>query len=220
MFHEFGHALHGLSSNVTYPSVAGTAVVRDYVEFPSQILEHWLSTPEVLNRFALHHQTGEPIPAALVAKIEKAETFNQGFNTVEFLASALIDMKLHLAGGATIDPDAFERETLTALGLPKQIVMRHRTPHFGHVFAGDGYSAGYYSYLWSDTLTADAWEAFTEAGGAYDKTVAKRLNDHVFSVGNTVDPADGYRAFRGKDPGIAALMRKRGFPVPPAPPAN
>ena len=220
MFHEFGHALHGLASNVTYPSVAGTAVVRDYVEFPSQLLEHWLSTPEVLNRFALHHQTGEPIPAALVAKIEKAETFNQGFNTVEFLASALIDMKLHLAGGATIDPDAFERETLTALGLPKQIVMRHRTPQFGHVFSGDGYSAGYYSYLWSDTLTADAWEALTEAGGAYDKTVAKRLNDHVFSVGNTVDPADGYRAFRGKDPGIAALMRKRGFPVPPAPPAN
>jgi peptidyl-dipeptidase Dcp len=214
MFHEFGHALHGLSSNVTYPSLAGTAVVRDYVEFPSQLLEHWLPTPEVLNRFALHYKTGEPIPAALVAKIEKADTFNQGFSTVEFLASALIDMKLHLAGGATIDPDAFERETLTALGLPKEIVMRHRTPHFGHVFAGDGYSAGYYSYLWSDTLTADAWEAFTEAGGAYDKAVAKRLVDHVFSVGNTVDPADGYRAFRGKDPGIAALMRKRGFPVP------
>ncbi|MCM2270684.1 MAG: M3 family metallopeptidase [Thermoanaerobaculia bacterium] len=216
MFHEFGHALHGLSSNVAYPSLAGTAVVRDYVEFPSQILEHWLSTPEVLNRFALHYQTGEPIPTALVAKIEKAETFNQGFSTVEFLASALIDMKLHLAGGATIDSDAFERETLTALGLPREIVMRHRTPHFGHVFSGDGYSAGYYSYLWSDTLTADAWEAFTEAGGAYDKAVAKRLTDHVFSVGNTVDPADGYRAFRGKDPGIAALMRKRGFPVPAA----
>jgi len=214
MFHEFGHALHGLASNVTYPSLAGTAVVRDYVEFPSQLLEHWLSTPEVLNRFALHHQTGEPIPAALVAKIEKADTFNQGFSTVEYLASALIDMKLHLAGGATIDPDAFEREELAKLGMPKEIVMRHRTPQFGHVFAGDGYSAGYYSYLWSDTLTADAWEAFTEGGGAYDKAVAKRLVDHVFAVGNTVDPADGYRAFRGKDPGIAALMRKRGFPVP------
>jgi peptidyl-dipeptidase Dcp len=216
MFHEFGHALHGLNSNVTYPSLAGTAVVRDYVEFPSQLLEHWLATPEVLNRFALHHQTGAPIPAALVAKIAQAETFNQGFATVEFLASALIDMKLHLAGGAPIDPDTFERETLTALGLPREIVMRHRTPHFGHVFSGDGYSAGYYSYLWSDTLTADAWEAFTEAGGAYDKAVAKRLRDHVFAVGNTVDPADGYRAFRGKDPGIAALMRKRGFPVPAA----
>jgi peptidyl-dipeptidase Dcp len=220
MFHEFGHALHGLSSNVTYPSLAGTAVVRDYVEFPSQLLEHWLPTPEVLNRFALHYKTGEPIPAELVAKIEKADTFNQGFSTVEFLASALVDMKLHLAGGAAIDPDAFERDTLTALGLPKEIVMRHRTPQFGHVFAGDGYSAGYYSYLWSDTLTADAWEAFTEAGGAYDKTVAKRLVDHVFSVGNTVDPADGYRAFRGKDPGIAALMRKRGFPAPAATPAH
>jgi peptidyl-dipeptidase Dcp len=214
MFHEFGHALHGLNSNVNYPSLAGTAVFRDYVEFPSQLLEHWLSTPEVLNRFALHHQTGEPIPAALVAKIEQAETFNQGFQTVEYLASALIDMKLHLAGTTPIDPDKFERETLAALGMPSEIVMRHRTPHFGHVFAGDGYSAGYYSYLWSDTLTADAYEAFVEAGGPYDKAVAKRLRDHVFSVGNTIDPADGYRAFRGKDPGIAALMRKRGFPVP------
>ncbi|HEX9800884.1 MAG TPA: M3 family metallopeptidase [Thermoanaerobaculia bacterium] len=216
MFHEFGHALHGLNSNVDYPSLAGTAVFRDYVEFPSQLLEHWLPTRQVLERFALHHQTGEPIPAALVAKIEQAETFNQGFQAVEYLASALVDMKLHLAGATPIDPDEFERETLAALGMPSEIVMRHRTPQFGHVFSGDSYSAGYYSYLWSDTLTADAFEAFTEAGGPYDKTVAKRLRDHVFSVGNTIDPADGYRAFRGKDPGIAALMRKRGFPLPSA----
>ena len=220
LFHEFGHALHGLSSNVNYPSVSGTAVARDYVEFPSQVLEHWLSTPEVLNRYALHYQTGKPIPAALVAKIEAADKFNQGFKTVEYLSSALIDMKLHLAGSTKIDADKFERETLASMGMPSEIVMRHRTPQFNHVFSGDGYSAGYYSYLWSDTLTADAWEAFTEAGGPWDKAVAKRLRDNVFSVGNTIDPADGYRRFRGRDAGIAALMRKRGFPVPqPAAPA-
>ena len=214
LFHEFGHALHGLSSNVTYPSLAGTSVARDYVEFPSQLLEHWLSTPEVLNHFALHYQTGKPIPAELVTKIHRAETFNQGFKTVEYLSSALIDMKLHLAGDTPIDPTRFEAETLAALGMPHEIVMRHRTPQFGHVFSGDGYSAGYYSYLWADTLSADAWEAFTEAAGPYDPTVAARLREHVFSVGNTVDPAEAYRAFRGRDPGTAALMRKRGFPVP------
>jgi peptidyl-dipeptidase Dcp len=213
LFHEFGHALHGLNSNVTYPSLAGTAVPRDYVEFPSQLLEHWLYTRAVLDRYALHFQTGQPIPAALVQKIERAKTFNQGFITVEYLASALVDMKLHLAGDATIDPARFERDTLAELGMPKEIVMRHRTPQFGHVFAGDGYSAGYYSYLWSDTLSADAWEAFLEAGGPYDKVVAKRLRDQVFSAGNKVDPADAYRAFRGREPGIAALMRKRGFPA-------
>jgi peptidyl-dipeptidase Dcp len=213
LFHEFGHALHGLSSNVTYPSLSGTRVARDYVEFPSQLLEHWLATPEVLNRFALHHQTGKPIPPDLVQRIERAATFNQGFGTVEYLASAFIDMKLHLAGDRTIDPRAFERDTLKALGMPDEIVMRHRTPHFSHVFGGDGYSAGYYSYLWSDTLTADAFEAFTEAGGPYDREVARRLRQHVFSVGNTVDPADGYRAFRGRDARIEPLMRKRGFPV-------
>jgi peptidyl-dipeptidase Dcp len=218
LFHEFGHALHGLNSNVNYPSLAGTAVARDYVEFPSQLLEHWLSTPEVLNRFALHYQTGKPIPQELVQKIEKASTFNQGFATIEYLASALVDMKLHLAGGQTIDPDTFERETLAALGMPKEIVMRHRTPQFSHVFSSDGYSAGYYSYLWSDTLTADAYGAFTEAGGPYDKAVGARLQK-LLSSGNTIDPADAYRAFRGKDPGIDALMKKRGFPVPAAPAA-
>ncbi len=215
LFHEFGHALHGLSSNVNYPSVAGTAVPRDYVEFPSQLLEHWLSTPEVLDRYALHFQTGKPIPAALVAKIKAAEKFNEGFKTVEYLSSALVDMKLHLAGATPVDPDKFERETLAALGMPSEIVMRHRTPQFNHVFSGDGYSAGYYSYLWSDTITADAWEAFTEAGGAWDKGVGQRLKT-LLSLGNTVDPADAYRAFRGRDPGIGALMRKRGFPMQPA----
>jgi peptidyl-dipeptidase Dcp len=216
LFHEFGHALHGLSSDVQYPSLAGTAVARDYVEFPSQLLERWLSTPEVLDRFALHYRTGDPMPRALVEKIERAATFNQGFATVEYLSAALVDMKLHLAGSKPIDPDAFERETLAALGMPREIVMRHRTPQFSHAFASDGYSAGYYSYLWADTLSADAWEAFTEAGGAWDKAVGAKLVKFVFSAGNTVDPAEGYRAFRGRDPKIDALMRKRGFPVPAA----
>ncbi len=213
LFHEFGHALHGLSSNVTYPSLSGTAVARDYVEFPSQLLEHWLSTPEVLQKFALHYQTGKPIPQALVDKIKKAATFNQGFGTVEYLSSALVDMKLHLAGSTKIDADKFERETLLQLGMPKEIVMRHRTPQFGHVFSSDGYSAGYYSYLWSDVLTADAFGAFTEGKGPYDKKVAARLREYIFSVGNTIDPAEAYRNFRGRDPQVSALMKKRGFPV-------
>lgn len=211
LFHEFGHALHGLSSSVNYPSLSGTAVPRDYVEFPSQLLEHWLATPEVLQRFAVHYQTGEPIPQDLVDRIERASTFNQGYATVEYLASALVDMRLHLAGDVEIDPDAFERETLAEYGMPREIVMRHRTPHFLHVFASDGYSAGYYSYLWADVHTADAAEAFHEAGGLYDREVADRLRKYVFSVGNTIDPAEGYRAFRGRDAEVGALMRDRGF---------
>ncbi|MBN2496324.1 MAG: M3 family metallopeptidase [Deltaproteobacteria bacterium] len=211
LFHEFGHALHGLSSNVTYPSIAGTAVFRDYVEFPSQLLEHYLSTPEVLQRFARHHETGEPIPRELIERLTRAATFNQGFETVEYLASALVDMKLHLAGARPIDPDAFERQTLAALGMPAEIAMRHRTPHFLHVFAGDGYSAGYYSYLWADVISADAFDAFREAGGPYDPDLAARLLEHVLSVGNTIDPAEGYRRFRGRDARVDALMRERGF---------
>jgi len=214
LFHEFGHALHGLCSDVTHPSLAGTRVARDYVELPSQLLEHWLSTPEVLERFAIHCKTGTPIPAELVAKIRRAETFNAGFRTVEFLASAIVDMKLHLAGDVPVDPEQFERQTLETLGMPAEIVMRHRIPHFLHLFADDGYSAGYYSYLWADTLTADAWEAFTEAGGPWDAAVAERLRRHIFSAGNTVDPEEGYRAFRGRDATIDALMRKRGFALP------
>lgn len=213
LFHEFGHALHGLSSNVTYPSLAGTAVVRDYVEFPSQLLEHWLATPEVLQRFALHYETGEPIPRELVDRIERAATFNQGFSTTEYLASALIDMKLHLSKEKEIDPDKFEKEALAELGMPKELVMRHRTPHFSHIFSGDSYSAGYYSYLWSDVLTADAYDAFREAGGPFDEAVGARLRKNIFSAGNTVDPAEAYRAFRGKDPSIEPLMKKRGFPA-------
>jgi peptidyl-dipeptidase Dcp len=213
MFHEFGHALHGLSSNVNYPSLSGTNVARDYVEFPSQLLEHWLGTPEVLQKYAVHSQTGKPIPQALVDKINKAATFNQGFATTEYLSSALIDMKLHLAGSQKIDPDKFERETLDSLGMPKELVMRHRTPQFGHAFSSDGYSAGYYSYLWSDVITADSFGAFVEGKGPYDKAVGASLVRNIFSVGNTIDPADAYRNFRGRDPKVEALMKKRGFPV-------
>ena len=213
LFHEFGHALHGLASKVKYPSQSGTNVARDYVEFPSQLNEHWLTTPEVLSKFAVHYKTGEPIPQELVDKIEKAATFNQGFSTVEYLASALIDMKLHLAGDVSIDPAAFERDTLAELGMPKEIVMRHRTPHFLHIFADDGYSAGYYSYLWSDALTADAAEVFEEAGSYYVPELCEKLHDHIMSVGDTVDPAEGFRKFRGRDVDTGALLRKRGFPV-------
>ncbi len=213
LFHEFGHAVHGLASNVTYPTLSGTNVARDYVEFPSQLLERWLETPEVLSRYARHVRTGQPLPRPLLQKIERASKFNEGFATVEYLSAAIVDMKMHLAGDAAIDPAAFERDTLAALGMPGEIVMRHRPPHFAHVFSGDGYSAGYYSYLWADTISADAYEAFVEGKGPYDEEVAKRLKALV-SSGNTVDPADAYRAFRGRDAGIGALMRKRGFPEP------
>ncbi|MFL5297818.1 MAG: M3 family metallopeptidase [Phenylobacterium sp.] len=213
MFHEFGHALHGLNSDVTYPTLSGTRVARDYVEFPSQLNENWLPTPEVLARFAVHFQTSKPIPPALVAKIKKAHTFRQGFDVTEYLASALIDMKLHLAGDADIDPRAFEKEELAKLGMPAELPMRHRTPQFFHIFASDGYSAGYYSYLWSEVLDHDAFEAFTEAGGPYDKAVAKRLHDTIMSVGNTVDPAEQYRHFRGRDPDVKAYLRDKGFPT-------
>jgi peptidyl-dipeptidase Dcp len=214
LFHEFGHALHGLNSDVKYPSLAGTNVVRDFVEFPSQLNENWLSTPEVLSRFAVHYRTGEPIPPALVAKIKKASSFNQGFATVEYLASALVDMKLHLAGDVPIDVARFERSTLAALEMPAQMVMRHRTPQFAHIFSSDSYSAGYYSYLWAEVLDHDAFEAFIEAGGPYDAAVAKRLHDDIMAVGNGVDPGEAYRNFRGSDPKIDGLLRARGFAPP------
>lgn len=211
MFHEFGHALHGLNSDVTYASLSGTAVARDYVEFPSQLMEHWLSTPQVLQKFAVHYQTGKPIPQQLVDKIERSKTFNQGFATVEYLAAAILDMKLHLLGDKKTDARDFEKEALAEIGMPKEIVLRHRLPQFLHVFSSDAYSAGYYSYLWSDVITADAFGAFTEARGPYDRRVAARLRKNIFSVGNTIDPAQGYRNFRGRDPKVEALMKKRGF---------
>lgn len=214
-FHEFGHALHALSSNVAYPTLNGG--VRDYTEFQSQLLERWLFTEPVVTRFLRHAQTGEPMPDALIERIQRASTFNQGFATVEYLASALVDLRLHtLTDYSGFDAAAFERETLAELGMPRELVMRHRTPHFSHVFSGEGYSAGYYGYMWADVLTADAAEAFAEApGGFYDADVAARLVEHLFAPRNAVDPAEAYRAFRGRDAGIAPLMRDRGFPVPP-----
>ena len=215
MFHEFGHALHGLLSDAYYPSQGGTATARDFVEFPSQINEHWFSTPEVLQRFALHHQTGQPMPKELLERIRRAENFNEGGRTVEYLAAALLDMKYHLAGAGPIDPDKFEREELARLGMPAQLVMRHRSPHFSHVFSGDGYSAGYYSYLWSDALTADAWEAFLEGKGPWDPEVAGRFRKYILSSGDTMDQAEAFRKFRGRDVDTSALMRKRGFATAP-----
>ncbi len=218
-FHEFGHALHFLSSNVEYPTLNGG--VRDYTEFQSQLLERWLLTDPVINGYLVHYQSGEPIPATLVAKIKAAATFNQGFSTTEYLASALMDMKYHTVDPEGIDPVAFEQQTLAELGLPKEIVMRHRSPHFGHVFSGEGYATGYYGYLWADVLTSDAAEAFQEApGGYYDKALAKKLVEHLFAPRNAVHPAEAYRAFRGRDARIDALMRDRGFPVPSSNPAN
>lgn len=214
LFHEFGHALHGLCSDVKYPSLSGTNVARDYVEFPSQILERWLATPEVLNKFALHYKTNQPIPSSLVDRIQAASKFNQGFSSVEAIASSLVDMELHLAGDAVVDPKVFEKETLTKLNMPKEIVMRHRMPQFSHIFSSDDYASGYYSYLWADVISADAYEAFTEGKGAYDKVVSKKLLENIFSVGNTTDQGDAYRAFRGRDPKIDALMRSRNFPLP------
>lgn len=212
LFHEFGHALHGLCSNVTYPSLSGTAVARDYVEFPSQLLEHWLATPEVLNKFALHYKTNEPLPQSLVDRIEKAANFNEGFATVETISSSFVDMKLHLRTD-NIDPHEFEKETLKALNMPEEIVMRHRIPQFAHIFSGDGYAAGYYSYLWSDVINADAYEAFSEGEGPFDKKVAKRLYDTVFSIGNTIDADKSYQNFRGRAFKSDALMRARNFPI-------
>ena len=212
-FHEFGHALHFFSSNVKYPVL--NSGVRDYTEFQSQLLERWLSTDKVINQFLVHNKTGEPIPQELVQKIKKASTFNQGFGTTEYLASALMDMKLHTTDPDQIDMDTFEKETLEALNMPEEIPMRHRTPHFGHVFSGEGYATGYYGYLWADVLTSDAAEAFRDApGGFYDKEVAERLVKYLFAPRNAMDPAEAYRLFRGRDAKIDALMRDRGFPVP------
>ena len=212
-FHEFGHALHFLAADVEYPSSHGG--VRDYTEFQSQLLERWLSTDRVINNYLVHYETGEPMPPELIEKIKKAATFNQGFATTEYLASALMDMKYHTTDPDEIEPDAFERNTLAALGMPTELPMRHRSPHFGHVFSGEGYATAYYGYMWADVLTSDAAEAFAESpGGFYDRDMAQKLRDHLFAPRNAVDPADAYRAFRGRDADMSALMRDRGFPVP------
>jgi len=214
MFHEFGHALHGLLSNVRYPSLAGTNTKRDFVEFPSQLNEYWLPTREILDKYALHYKTGKPLPPELFAKIEKAKNFNKGFGTVEYLMSAIYDLKIHTLGvGAKIDAAEFEKATMKEIGAPSEVVMRHRPMAFGHIFSDDGYSAGYYSYLWADTLTADAAEAFEEKKSFFDKATAKRLADTIFSVGNGVPPDVAFKNFRGRDVDPNALMRSRGFPT-------
>ena len=211
-FHEFGHALHFFSSEVRYPTLNGG--VRDYTEFQSQLLERWLSTDEVIENYLVHAETGEPIPDALVTKIKNAATFNQGFATTEYLASALIDMKIHLADPMGMDVGSFEKETLAELKMPKELPMRHRTPHFGHVFSGEGYATAYYGYMWADVLTADASEAFAQApGGYYDKELSDKLVKYLFSPRNSIDPNEAYRLFRGRDANVNALLRARGFPT-------
>jgi peptidyl-dipeptidase Dcp len=211
LFHEFGHALHGLLSDVTWPSVSGTSVARDFVELPSQLYEHWFTTPQILSEHARHYQTGEPMPQELLEKVLAASTFNAGFSTVEFTASALVDMAFHQTVKSPENPIRFEAETLTALGMPDSIAMRHRTPHFLHVFSGDGYSAGYYSYMWSEVLDADAFEAFEESGDPFNPDLAEKLRTHIYAAGGSADPEKLYTAFRGKLPNPDAMMRKRGL---------
>jgi len=210
LFHEFGHALHGLLSNVTYPSISGTSVSRDFVELPSQLYEHWLSTPEVLEEFAIHYKTGKPIPEKLRKRMEAARNFNQGFATVEYTACAMVDMALYAEPAkASIDVDRFEADTLARLGMPREIAMRHRLPHFMHIMGG--YSAGYYSYLWSEVMDADAFSAFEETGNVFDPKTAHRLREFIYSAGNRRDPHDAYIAFRGRPPEIDGLLKKRGL---------
>ncbi len=212
LFHEFGHALHGLLSQVRYPRLAGTNVAQDFVELPSQIFEHWLEVPETLERFAVHAETGEPIPKTLLQKLTAARNFNKGFATVEFLASAFVDLDYHaLDNPRDLDVAAFQAKALAEIGMPKEIVMRHASPHFLHIFSGDGYSAGYYSYMWSEVLDADGFEAFEEAKDAFDPATAKRLHDYIYSAGGTRDFAAAYRLFRGRDPKINALLEGRGL---------
>ena len=211
LFHEFGHGIHYLTVDVKYPSYGGAQ--RDFVEYPSQVNENWLLTPQVLNRFGKHYKTGAPMPQALVEKIKKVQTFNQGFATVEYLASAIVDMMLHTDPNGVVDPDAFERQALAKIGMPKEIVLRHRLPQFNHLFSSDSYSAGYYSYLWSETMDADTWAAFEETSNVWDKATAERFKTMLLATGNETDRIEAYRAFRGRDPDVSALLKRRGFPT-------
>jgi len=212
LFHEFGHALHGLLSQVRYPRLSGTNVARDFVELPSQIYEHWLEVPQVLEKFALHAETGKPMPKTLLEKLNAARNFNQGFSTVEFLASAFVDLDFHaLENPGDLDAPSFQKNALDKIGMPREIVMRHASPHFQHAFAGDGYSAGYYSYMWSEVLDADGFDAFKETKDPFDPATAKRLHDYIYSSGGTRDFAQAYRLFRGRDPSIQPLLEGRGL---------
>jgi peptidyl-dipeptidase Dcp len=218
LFHEFGHALHGLLSSVTYPSISGTRVATDFVELPSQLYEHWLEQPDVLRRFAKHYQTGAPIPEDLLRRLIAARNFGQGFATVEYVASAIVDLDFHsLEAPGTIDPSAFEASALNRIGMPNEIAMRHRPPHFAHVFSGGRYAAAYYSYMWSEVLDADAFEAFEETGDIFDPATAKRLRETIYAAGGAQDPVDAYKAFRGRLPSAEALLRKRGLAEIPVP---
>ncbi|MGB6938505.1 MAG: M3 family metallopeptidase, partial [Xanthobacteraceae bacterium] len=221
LFHEFGHALHGLLSSVTYPSISGTSVATDFVELPSQLYEHWLEQPYVLRRFARHYQTGEAMPEELLQRLIAARNFNKGFGTVEYIASAMVDLDFHsLTSDADIkaaaDVDTFEADALEHIAMPQEIVMRHRSPHFAHIFSGGGYASAYYSYMWSEVLDADAFAAFEETGDIFDAATAKRLHDTIYAAGGSQDPADAYKAFRGRLPSADALLRKRGFAEPVA----
>ena len=211
LFHEFGHALHGLLSQVSYPGLAGTP--RDFVEFPSQVHEMWVLTRPVLDQFALHYKTKQPMPQALLDKVAASSKFNTGYATVEYLSAAIVDMELHTLPDGVVDPDAFERDTLARIGAPKEVVMRHRLPQFNHLFTSDGYSAGYYSYLWSEVMDADTREAFAETGDVFDKATAAKMVEYILAPGNTTDRAEAYRQFRGRDPDVQALLKKRGFPA-------
>jgi peptidyl-dipeptidase Dcp len=212
LFHEFGHALHGLLSSVTYPKISGTNVAADFVELPSQLYEHWLEQPDVLRRFARNYRTGAPMPEDLLRRLIAARNFDQGFATVEYVASAMVDLDLHaLASPGAIDATAFEREALSRIAMLEEIAMRHRLPHFGHIFAGDAYAAAYYSYMWSEVLDADAFAAFEETGDIFDPATAKRLRETIYAAGGARDPAEAYKAFRGRLPSPQALLRKRGF---------
>jgi peptidyl-dipeptidase Dcp len=213
LFHEFGHALHTLVSQVNYPGLATTP--RDFVEFPSQVMEHWVLTRPILDRFARHYQTKQPMPQALVDKVKAGEKFNQGYATVEYLAAALVDMALHTRAAPIADAAAFEREALAAIGMPREIALRHRLPHFNHLFTSDAYSAGYYSYLWSEVMDADTWQAFEASGNVFDPAIAKKLREYILAPGNSTDRAEAYRQFRGRDPRVEALLQVRGFPVTP-----
>ena len=210
LFHEFGHALHQMLSDVRWEGVSGTSVARDFVELPSQLYEHWLEVPEVLEKFAVHVDTGEPMPKAMLDKVLGAANFDMGFQTVEYVASALVDLEFH-DGAAPADPMAKQAEVLEALGMPRAIPMRHATPQFAHVFSGDGYSSGYYSYMWSEVMDADAFAAFEEAGGAFDPDVAKSLEENILSMGGSVEAAELYERFRGRLPGVEALLKGRGL---------
>jgi peptidyl-dipeptidase Dcp len=211
LFHEFGHALHGLLSEVSYPGLGGTP--RDFVEYPSQVHEQWVLTRPILDKFAKHYKTGKPMPQALVDKVTRSSKFNQGYATVEYLSAAIVDMELHTKPDGVIDPETFERDTLERIGAPKQVAMRHRLPQFNHLFASDAYSAGYYSYLWSEVMDADTREAFAEAGDVFDPGVAGKLRKYILAPGNSTDRGEAYRQFRGRDPDVAALLKKRGFPI-------